>query len=422
MEERKRWYARVFKITMEEALVKVLLEFKLYLGQEDTEVELDPLNVTAELERLGQDPSSNIQPADFGATFEFFKRLKRKMIKMVPMQTTAKCRYSSGTDLKHLATSPRHEVPELKTFWVTNTERLTNVASQQIQMGVFSVEEEEEIRQHEKFSMLHPASFQSDQSATLDCTDFVRQGLSQMRQQTIDSDDDLEFSSSDSEERAEPNTIDGSDNRAGKTQAAYSNQSRVQWSRQSSILQSISGGQTVASEAISRKSNYRKRAMTVLGQESNYSLASTSAPRKIPLGVDSKQYKPDQPEPAKQYLRPKNRFNGVYFNCFAGICGGVLAGTAVFPLPPKQEKVHFMQSVMAPMDHLDGQPDSQYLDNVVLHMMIRLDSWDYPTRLDYLDRNGRAGYEVFDKVKYFILSYFSTYRAIFAKNYYFYQC
>lgn len=389
----------MFKITLEEALVKVLLEFKLYLGQEETEVELDPLNVTAEVERLGQDPDSHIQPADFGATFEFFKRLKRKMIRMVPMQTTSKCRYSSGTDLKHLATSPRHEVPELKTFWVANTERLTNVASQQIQMGVFSVEEEEEIRQYERFTMLHPASFQNDQSSTLDCTDFVRQGLSQMRQQTIDSDEDLEFSGSDSEDRLDSINSEGPENNAAKAQAAYSNQSRSQWDKQSSHLQSISGGQTVYSEAISRKSAYRKRAMTVVGRESNFSLPSTSAPKKIPLGVNSKQYRPDQPEPAKQYLRPKNKFNGVYFNCFAGICGGVLAGTAVFPLPPKQEKVHFMQSIMAPMDHLDGQPDSQYLDNVVLHMMIRLDSWDYPTRLDYLDRDGKAGYEIFDQVR-----------------------
>jgi len=385
---------------MEEALVKVLLEFKLYLGQEETEEEWDPLNVTAEIERLSRDSDSdlNIQPADFGATFEFFKRLKRKMIKMVPMQTTSKCRYSSGTDLKHLATAPRHEVPELKTFWVTNTERLTNVASQQIQSGVFTLEEEDEIRQHEKFSMLHPASFQCDQSSTLDCTDFVRKGLSQMRQQAVDSDDDLEFSGSDSEERLEPPSADGPVNLAGKTQAAYSNQSRAQWDRQSSHLQSIRGGQTIYSEAISRKSHYRKRAMTVMGQESNFSVQTTTSTRKIPLGVDSKQFRPEKPEPSKQYLRPKNKFNGVYFNCFAGVCGGVLAGTAVFPLPPKQEKVHFLQSILAPMDHLDGQPDSQYLDNIVLHMMIRLDSWEYPTRLDYLDRNGKAGYEVFDQV------------------------
>ena len=393
----------MFNLTLEEALVKVLQEFKLYLGQEETEVELDPLNVTAEVERLGQDPDSKVRPEDFGATFEFFKRLKAKMIKMVPMQTTSKCRYSSGTDLKHLASSPRHEVPELKTFWVANTERLTNVATQQILEGSYTLEEEQEIAQYEKYVMLHPANLQGDQSASLDCTDFVRQGLSQMRQRTIDSDEDLDFSGSESDDEWEGDLKDldqtediGS---SSKPQLVYSNQSRHQWERQSAMLQSIAGGKTVYSEAISRKSDYRRRAMTMCGHRSVKSTASTQAPQKIPIGVNSKRFPPSkEPETKKQYLRPKNMFNGVYFNCFAGVCGGVLAGTAVFPLPPKQEKVHFMHSIAAPMDHLDGLPDSDYLDNIQVHMSIKLESWDYPNRIDYLDRNCSQGFEHFDQV------------------------
>ena len=257
--------------------------------------------------------------------------------------------------------------------------------------------------------MLHPANIQGDQSATLDCTDFVRQGLNQMKQRSIDSDEELDFSGSDSDDKwegglKEINTTDDIGS-ATKPQLIYSNQSRHQWERQSAQLQSISGGATVHSEAISRKSIYRKRAKTIIGNDSSSTTTMSTVSHKIPLGVNSKPFTaPKKTEPEKQFLRPKNKFNGVYFPCFAGVCGGVLAGTAVFPLPPKQEKVHFLHAISAPLDHLDGQfqPDSDYLDDIACHMKFKLESWEYPNRLDYLDRNGPAGYQVFEEVSFYL--------------------
>ena len=144
------------------------------------------------------------------------------------------------------------------------------------------------------------------------------------------------------------------------------------------------------SNAISRKSRYRQRAVSEMEDRRSELSASTYVPKKIPLGVVSKPptIVPVKTEPPKQYLRPKNAFNGVYFPCLGNVvAGGVLAGTSIFPLPPKQEKLHFMHATIAPMDHLDGEPDNQYLDGILTHMHIRMESWDYPNRSDFLDED-----------------------------------
>ena len=86
-------------------------------------------------------------------------------------------------------------------------------------------------------------------------------------------------------------------------------------------------------------------------------------------------------------------FNGVYFNCFAGVCGGVLAGTEIFPFSPKQEKLHFMHASMAQLDHLDGQPNGAYMDSILVHMQIKMESWDFPKRPDFLNVHGHTFHE-----------------------------
>ena len=161
-------------------------------------------------------------------------------------------------------------------------------------------------------------------------------------------------------------------------------------------LRSIASGPSLQSNAISRKSKYRAKAPSML--EGKFPEGSVSyQPPKIKLGDTSKQ--PVQvtapPEPSKQYLRPKNLFQGVYFPCMGYILtGGVLAGTDVFPFSPKQEKLHFMHSTMAPMDHLDGEPDNAYLDSILTHMQIKLESWNMPNNPEFLDENSLHFHEV----------------------------
>ena len=116
-----------------------------------------------------------------------------------------------------------------------------------------------------------------------------------------------------------------------------------------------------------------------------------SVPSVIPtmpkLGDSSKQpvVEKTPSEPERRFLRPKNLFQGVYFPCMGYIVsGGVLAGTEIFPLSPKQEKLHFMQAAVAPMDHLDGEPNNQYFDSILTHMFIKMESWSKPDRADFL--------------------------------------
>ena len=61
--------------------------------------------------------------------------------------------------------------------------------------------------------------------------------------------------------------------------------------------------------------------------------------------------------------RTTGTFNGVYFPCM-GIFSSPLYGTNIFPLPPKQEKLHFNLMMNEPTDHYDGNPNSQYEDEI----------------------------------------------------------
>ena len=178
-------------------------------------------------------------------------------------------------------------------------------------------------------------------------------------------------------------------------QLAYSCKNRTQLDQATVKLRSIASARSVQSDAISRKSKYRaKAASTVAG---NQSLISTFVPKTPKLGDTSKPptIVNEPVEPSKQYLRPKNLFQGVYFPCMGSIVsGGVLSGTEIFPYSPKQEKLHFMKATRAPLGHLDGQENGAYMDSILVHMQIRTEAWEYPKRSDFLDEEGFTYHQV----------------------------
>ena len=65
--------------------------------------------------------------------------------------------------------------------------------------------------------------------------------------------------------------------------------------------------------------------------------------------------------------RQKALYHGRYFPCFGLFCAP-LAGTEIFPFSPKMEKLHFAVATDQPVDHLDGEPQSQYLDDIKNYM------------------------------------------------------
>ena len=93
--------------------------------------------------------------------------------------------------------------------------------------------------------------------------------------------------------------------------------------------------------------------------------------------------------------------NGVYFPCF-GIFVGPLFGTEVFPLPPRQEKVHFNLVTGRPTDHYDGNPNGQYEIEIrrymkkVLNSFIRTPTFNL---FDDLDFSQAKWYEKFPFAK-----------------------
>jgi len=189
MEERKKWYMRVMKMRAEPALVKVCQEFKTFLSRDAEEENADPLNVTAELEGLVHEPNNEVTEDDLTETFRFYKKVRKELVYIFPMQTTHKCKYASGTHIQHLRA---REAPEPKDFWVANTDRLTNIASGQLLEGTFTADEEAEFIQYEKHTMIHPASFQADQG-NHEIKDFMSRGMYIWRPPPSESESSDEF-------------------------------------------------------------------------------------------------------------------------------------------------------------------------------------------------------------------------------------
>ena len=78
--------------------------------------------------------------------------------------------------------------------------------------------------------------------------------------------------------------------------------------------------------------------------------------------------------------RPKGLLLGTYFPNFAGILFPPIWGSRLFPLAPKQEKLHFMVAAEGKLDHFDGTPDQSYIEDIQNFMKKIFISWD--TRMD----------------------------------------
>ena len=84
--------------------------------------------------------------------------------------------------------------------------------------------------------------------------------------------------------------------------------------------------------------------------------------------------------------RKKALYRGRYFPCFGLLCAP-LAGTEIFPLSPKMEKLHFVVMMDMPLDHFDGEPHSKYLDDIKEHMRLVFDSYQVPNKDRFLYRH-----------------------------------
>ena len=90
--------------------------------------------------------------------------------------------------------------------------------------------------------------------------------------------------------------------------------------------------------------------------------------------------------------RKKALYRGRYFPCFGLLCAP-LAATEIFPYSPKMEKLHFCVMMDMPLDHFDGEPHSQYLDDIKEHMRPIFDSYQTPQKDRYLYRHRNNEFE-----------------------------
>ena len=83
--------------------------------------------------------------------------------------------------------------------------------------------------------------------------------------------------------------------------------------------------------------------------------------------------------------RQKALFKGRYFPSFGLLCPP-LAGTEIFPLSPKMEKIHFAVAADMPLDHFDGEPQQQFLDDIKEYMQPIFESYQLSSKDRYLHR------------------------------------
>ena len=90
--------------------------------------------------------------------------------------------------------------------------------------------------------------------------------------------------------------------------------------------------------------------------------------------------------------RQKALFKGRYFVSFGILCAP-LAGTEIFPMAPRMEKLHFAVAADMPLDHFDGEPQQQYLDDIKNHMAKVFKSYQLSNRDRYLHRFKNSNFD-----------------------------
>ena len=90
--------------------------------------------------------------------------------------------------------------------------------------------------------------------------------------------------------------------------------------------------------------------------------------------------------------RQKALFRGRYFTSFGLICPP-LAGTEIFPMAPRMEKIHFAVAADMPLDHFDGEPQQHYFDDIKSYMKPIFKSYQLSNRDRYLHRFKNANFD-----------------------------
>ena len=97
--------------------------------------------------------------------------------------------------------------------------------------------------------------------------------------------------------------------------------------------------------------------------------------------------------------RQKALFRGRYFVSFGILCSP-LAGTEIFPMAPRMEKLHFAVAADMPVDHYDGEPQQPYIDDIKRHMEKVFKSYQISNRDRYLHRFKNSNFDDEWKTKF----------------------
>ena len=130
----------------------------------------------------------------------------------------------------------------------------------------------------------------------------------------------------------------------------------------------------------------KKRAPKVHKETESTSGLSSNTLNRSGYNVGRLQELNDSLEPADlPPARQKALFKGRYFPSFGIFCPP-LAGTEIFPMAPRMEKLHFAVAAEMPLDHYDGEPQQQFLDDIKEYMKPVFQSYQLSNKDRYLQR------------------------------------
>ena len=394
MDFRQKWFVDRLNFDEEKASEWTNIEFTAFSGTHKDLVDLhDPGHTITKLVSEGVDPKL-IAEAQI-ETKKFFSQVQDGMILITPMKTYQKNRFYHGMDLDAIKLT---EWPPAVSFWTANSPALANQITQINIPGEFSLAEENRTIQIEKSSVFVAKEFgrQAEEINTDHQNghmDFLQYKMSAFEGQSRPGQARRRFmprggspvESSDEEMPALENSKVSSDEEAS---SITTDNETIIGSEYNKPRLSLDPAKALP---VPIKPDPVQRLDTGRSSITRHDFHKSNVSTFVPDDLD---VQPDRAFTEENLQkRPKRAFWGRAFIGMGQFCPN-LHGTSIFPLPPRQEKMYYNVATNAPLDHMDGELDPIFMDDIKIYMKPILGSLNPPTqnRAGFLSRLDKLVY------------------------------
>ena len=432
-QNRSQWFQDNLHMSKEEAEDLAFQEMeRLFTMEPNALSDNDPLN---SLDIIAARAGNQYGAAE-AEYWNYYHRLEKNLITIIPMKTYQKTRYYVGMDL---SIYPNGMLPPPKTLFAINANRFANVAKRMAASGTFSTEQEHKIHKMESMDMIrsadrfginpdrhefandfniprqlkHPercrraykdifadrTSVQMSESDASVLTRATEKSLSNYSSTIPDwseshnTPNTSQLEKIEEEARSSNDGVDQStDNNETKSTVQREVAKRVALKKnvRPNIVQDVQINQLVADvPKVSIRQNLQKK-KDEREWEFDITITSSVIDSEATVLDNAKDFEePTEYCPTVVRPRPKAATLGSYFESIAAIFAPAY-GTVMFPMPPNTEKLHWevgVGSLQADLEKYDGEFVYQYIDDIKNHMKPIIDAMDFMPNDDWgLDR------------------------------------